>query len=169
MIRLAKKIDIDLIMGIVQIVVKEMNDAGNDQWNEVYPKADDFLKDIENETLYVHENEEGNLLGFICLDDNEPVAYEGAKWTSRKEALIIHRMAVSNEARGLGVARALMKYAETLASEKNIEYIHSDTYSKNIPMNGLFKKMGYTFTGSISMKGKPFEFNCYEKKLNESK
>ncbi|MCH4891080.1 GNAT family N-acetyltransferase [Acidaminobacter sp. JC074] len=167
MIRLAKKGDIQEIMAIVEVIIDEMMEVENYQWDQTYPRKEDFLRDIENETLYVYES--GHIGGFICIDFSRPNEYKDLKWSSNDKAPVIHRMAVSSKFRGQGVAVDLMKHAENLCKDMGLAYIHTDTYSSNKAMNNLLIKMGYRLVGSINMMGKPLLFNCYERKVDYEK
>lgn len=40
-------------MDIIKSTVEEMKTYNNTQWDESYPQAKDFIKDIESEELYV--------------------------------------------------------------------------------------------------------------------
>ena len=164
MIRLASKSDLDEIMDMIKPVVKVMNAQGNDQWSSDYPLKEDFAKDVEQGTLSVFE-EDGKILGIICVDGHEPEEYKGVTWPTTSKCLVVHRMAVSLDARGLGVGKKLLKHAETLASEKQIKYLKTDTYSVNPAMNALFKKLGYEKTGEINFKGRANIFYCYAKQV----
>ncbi len=163
MIRLANQEDIKAIMKIVGLVVADMKREGNHQWNEAYPVSDDFLKDVRLKNLYVKENTGGKVTGFICIDQIEPKAYEELMWSSNHSFLVIHRLAVSSDHRGQGIAREMIAYAENMARKGHIDYIRTDTYSKNKGMNALFSKLNYHFVGEINMLEKPCPFRCYEK------
>ena len=79
--------------------------------------------------------------------------------------MIVHRMAVKPSYRRNGIGTELMKFVEELALKNNIKYLKTDTYSLNLKMNNLFKKIGYEFVGEIKFLGKSEPFYCYEKIL----
>lgn len=166
MIRKAKRQDIDQIMSIIQAIIKEMNAVENYQWDENYPQKEVFLRDIEYGNLYVDGDDISQIRGFICIDYKQPIEYANMSWTSDEKALVIHRMAVSSNYRGMGVAAKLLTFAEQTAISSKISYIRTDTYSTNRAMNTLFVKLKYEFIGTISMMSKPLKFNCYERKVN---
>lgn len=165
MIREANLNDVDRIMDIVKQIIVEMGESGNTQWDENYPKAEDFKKDVEEGCLYVDEFE-GDLIGFICINETEPEEYKNINWTSDEKALIMHRMGVNPEYRGKGKGKNLIRYAENLAMRNDIMYLKTDTNSKNEKMNGLFKTMGFKFVGEMEFLGKKDLFNCYDLKLD---
>ena len=71
MIRKAEVRDLDRIMEIIKATIEEMKKYGNTQWDENYPQKNDFIGDVESESLYVSE-ENGELYGFICANFVEP-------------------------------------------------------------------------------------------------
>ncbi len=162
MIRKAENEDISKIMNIIKLTIEEMKTYNNTQWSENYPKDVDFLKDIEEGSLYVDVLEE-ELKGIICVNYEEPEEYKALNWTSDKRAMVIHRMAVNPSYRNQGVGSVLMTFAEELAIKNKINYLKTDTYSINVKMNSLFIKFGYKFIGEVRFPGREKVFNCYDK------
>lgn len=164
MIRKASLNDVDSIMDIIKSTVEEMKTYNNTQWDESYPQAKDFIKDIESEELYV-EAEGKEIKGFICINYIEPKEYDDLNWVSNSKAMVIHRMAVNPKFRQQGIATKLIKLAEQLALDNNVVYLKTDTYSINTKMNSLFKKCGFNIVGEMSFLGKEKPFFCYDKLL----
>ena len=164
MIRKASLNDVDSIMDIIKSTVEEMKTYNNTQWDESYPQAKDFIKDIESEELYV-EAEGKEIKGFICINYIEPKEYDDLNWVSNSKAMVIHRMAVNPKFRQQGIATKLIKLAEQLALDNNVVYLKTDTYSINTKMNSLFKKCGFNLVGKMSFLGKEKPFFCYDKLL----
>lgn len=164
MIRKASLNDVDSIMDIIKSTVEEMKTYNNTQWDESYPQAKDFIKDIESEELYV-EAEGKEIKGFICINYIEQKEYDDLNWVSNSKAMVIHRMAVNPKFRQQGIATKLIKLAEQLALDNNIVYLKTDTYSINTKMNSLFKKCGFNLVGEMSFLGKEKPFFCYDKLL----
>lgn len=164
MIRRATMEDVNSIMEIVQGVIVEMHSYNNFQWDENYPLIKDFAGDIKKGDLFVAIREE-KIAGFICINRDQPIEYEGLKWSLSEEALVIHRMAVSPDYRNAGVGFELVMFAEELARKKSIRYLKTDTYSLNINAQGLFQKIAYSFVGEMSFLSKEKPFYCYEKTI----
>lgn len=163
MIRKAKTEDIEAIMRIVKEAIILMNEEGNTQWDETYPLAPDFLKDIEAGTLFVLD--EGEVRGVVCVNRVQPVEYRTVAWSVEKEAIVVHRMAVLAASRGQGIAKRFMKYAEQMAEECGLNYIRTDTNSMNSRMNAMFQKLGYKKAGIVHFRKNPNDFYCYEKQI----
>lgn len=162
---LAQYTDLDQIMEIVKDIVKEMKAEHNDQWDDRYPSRIDFLKDIERKTLYIIK-ESNDIVGFICIDQNQPEPYKYVNWSHEDECFVIHRLAVNPNFRGNGYAKEMFLFAEKFALENGVNYIRTDTYGKNVKMQKLFKSMGYNYTGSFNNRAKPDVYLCFEKEIS---
>lgn len=167
MIRKAVIKDVKDIMEIIKQTILEMRTYNNTQWDENYPHEKDFLNDIEKGDLFVVERE-GKLVGFVCINKVEPVEYGELNWSLDEDAMVVHRMAVNPNYRRSGIGTELMKFADELASENNIRYLKTDTYSINTKMNAMFEKCGYNLIGEMSFLAKEKPFYCYEKILKRS-
>lgn len=162
MMRKATKRDVIKIMEIIAATVEEMKSYNNTQWDENYPQAENFSKDIEAGDLYVDELE-GNIRGFVCVNYIEPSEYDDIEWQSSEKAMIIHRMAVNPNFRNQGIGFSLLKFSEGLALENGVKYLKTDTYSINDKMNSLFRKFGFQLAGEMDFLGKEKPFYCYDK------
>ena len=164
MIRKARTEDLNEIVLSTELIVKEMNNLGNFQWDSSYPKKEDFELDIQNGSLYVKELE-NNIIGFVCIDTNEPVEYKNIEWSKDETSTIIHRLGVLPNMRKKGIATELLFFAEKLSLDKQIYSIKTDTNILNTNMLALFKKQDYKKIGSVSFQGVKEEFLCFEKLL----
>lgn len=176
MIRLASIEDLNEIYNIFNSIKKEMREENNPQWGvsvNNYPNLDEYFidypnrqiieEDIIKQELYLYE-EEGIIKGVIsiCKDNGE---YEGIVETSDKESIIIHRLAIPENYRKLGLAQKLISYAENKAKEENITIIKADTEVSNAKMNQLFIKMGFKVMGDFAYDDYPGEYIYYEKEI----
>lgn len=168
MIIKAKSNDIQGIMEIIKETVKEMKSYNNTQWDENYPKEQDFDEDIKSGDLYIEKQDE-IITGFICVNYIEPEEYKDLKWSKNEKCMVVHRMAVNPNFRKKGVGSRLMNFAEDLAIKSGVNYLKTDTYSINTKMNSLFRKFNYNFIGDMSFLGKEEPFYCYEKVLGSDK
>ena len=156
--------DLKDIMSIIRKTIREMHSYHNDQWDESYPQEKDFMKDIQEGDLYVLERNE-RPVAFICVNKIEPAEYNGLHWSSKKDVMVIHRMAVNPEYRRQGIGSELMNFAEELALKQDIGYLKTDTNSINEKMKALFIKCGYGYIGEMSFLGKETPFYCYDKQI----
>lgn len=164
MIRLAALEDLPSIMAIVRDTVGVMIEEGSTQWDENYPTPAHFTSDIAAGSLSVYERE-GEVVGFVCLNTEEPASYKDLSWPVEGPALVLHRIAISVAARRQGVGSSLMEFAEQLARDNGAVALRCDTYSLNPNMNRMFTKRGYIFVGEMHQRGRPLPFNVYVKAL----
>lgn len=162
MIRKATMNDLEAIMEILRKIIVEMHGYNNFQWDENYPQAKDFAADITKGELFVAVRE-NKVIGFICINRNQPVEYKDVAWSSTENALVIHRMGVSPNSRNTGIGIELIGFAEELSIKNGVSYLKTDTYSLNTKAQRLFQKCGYTLVGEMSFLGKEKPFYCYEK------
>ncbi len=163
-IRKAIMNDLGSIMKILEKIIVEMHAYNNFQWDKNYPQVKDFAADIEKGDLFACMRA-GNLVGFICINRDEPKEYTVLNWSLPDPALVIHRMGVSPDYRNAGIGAELVGFADELSRRVGVEYLKTDTYSLNTKAQGLFQKRGYVFVGEMSFLGKEKPFYCYEKFL----
>lgn len=164
MIRKAEMNDLEGIMEILPEIIREMHMSNNYQWDANYPLAKDFTADIQRGNLFVSVKD-NRVVGFICINNDEPQEYNELKWSSSEDALVIHRMGVSSDFRKAGIGAELVRFADELSRIRKVKFLKTDTYSLNTKAQGLFQKLGYNFVGKISFMGKEKPFYCYEKVL----
>jgi ribosomal protein S18 acetylase RimI-like enzyme len=163
--RLAVGEDVAGVMGVLRRVVPMMRAAGNLQWDDAYPNAEVFERDIELGQLWVAEID-GAIAGVAALTRNQEPEYAQVGWDIEEPAVVVHRLAVDTAFRGMGVAGALMRKAEDVAMERGIRVLRVDTNTLNEASQRLFPKLGYALVGEIGLEFRPgLRFLCYEKRL----
>lgn len=164
-IRQAEIADIPEIMQLIKKVVPLMRATGNLQWGDDYPNPDVFEADISIGQLWISEIN-NRIVGVSAITTDQDPEYADAGWNINDKAIVTHRLAVDPDCQGMGIARALMEQAEIVAKAKGITNLRVDTNSENIATKALFPKLGYQFSGEISLAKRPgLRFFCYEKLL----
>ncbi|MCC8425375.1 GNAT family N-acetyltransferase [Mucilaginibacter sp. UR6-11] len=165
LIRLANFTDIPQILQLIKEVVPVMNAAGNFQWDNAYPNAAVFERDITLNQLWVADGDDG-IAGVIAITTDQDPEYADVGWDINETAIVVHRIAVSINHQGKGVAARLMQQAEQVANTRGLKKIRIDTNVVNGATNHLFPKLGYVYAGEISLATRPgMRFSCYEKIL----
>ncbi|MDP9080886.1 MAG: GNAT family N-acetyltransferase [Bacteroidota bacterium] len=165
LIRTATLTDIPQIMQLIVEVVPLMNAVGNMQWDNTYPNAGVFEKDIALSQLWVAEIE-GNIAGISAITTDQEQEYAEVGWDLNETAIVTHRLAVSPRYQGRGVAGALMQQAEQVAKDRDIKVLRVDTNTQNQATQKLFPKLGYEYSGEIGLGFRPgMRFLCYEKRV----
>lgn len=168
LIRLATLADIPAILKLIEEVVPLMRAAGNNQWDDTYPNAQVFEKDIANNELWV-ATEAAGIAGVIAITTDQSPEYADAGWDINETTIVVHRLAVSIHHQGKGVAALMMHQAEQVAKNSGLDKVRVDTNVVNKATNNLFPKLGYKYAGEIDLNGKPgMRFSCYEKVLFNS-
>lgn len=146
-IRKATVSDIPSVLDIYASARRFMRETGNpNQWAGVYPALEDVQNDIELSRLYVCTDAE-EILGVFCyfegVDPTYLKIYDG-QWLSDDPYGVIHRIAVSENAHGRGVAAVCFAYAY-----ENSGNIRIDTHRDNLPMQKSLLKNGFVRCGII--------------------
>ena len=164
-IRQAIITDIPNIMQLIAEVVPVMNAAGNLQWDNNYPNAQVFTKDIEAAQLCVAVVD-GDIAGIAAVTTDQEPEYAEVGWNIDELAIVTHRLAVSPQYQGKGLAAALLQQAEIEATKRGIKFLRIDTNTANKATQRLFPKLGYVFAGEIGLAFRPnLRFYCNEKRL----
>ncbi|HEY2581853.1 MAG TPA: GNAT family N-acetyltransferase [Mucilaginibacter sp.] len=169
LIRLAKLNDIPKIIQLIAEVVPAMNASGNFQWDSTYPNKQVFENDIALKQLWVAEAD-GVIAGIAAITTDQEPEYAGVGWDITEQAIVTHRLAVSPQYRGKGIAGALLLQAEQEAINRGINKLRIDTNTNNDATQRLFPKLGYKFAGEIGLSFRPnLKFYCYEKVIELNK
>jgi ribosomal protein S18 acetylase RimI-like enzyme len=168
-VRPAKFEDVEAVMALVRCVVPLMRASGNLQWDDGYPNAGVFERDVERSQLWVAEIVTpigSEIAGVAAITTDQEPEYARVGWDICEPAIVVHRVAVDPAFRGKGVAFALMMQAEAVARSRGIAVLRVDTNSQNEATQKLFPKLGYAFAGEIGLSFRPgLRFLCYEKRL----
>ncbi len=167
LIRSASPADLPQIVGLYDAARAFLKAQGLDQWQDGYPNAASAQKDMAAGTCYVLE-EGGVLLGTACLAfGREPTyetIYQGA-WAADPAVYgFLHRIAVSPEARGQGIAARFFGELERQAAARSVTVLRGDTHRGNRPMQRVMEKAGLAYRGVIYLEDGA-ERLAYEKLL----
>ena len=153
-LRKASAADQEIIWKIIQQAISRRKEEGSNQWQDGYPNLNSIENDIEKNYGYVLESE-NKILGYAAvIFENEP-AYEiiEGNWLSDQEYVVIHRVAVSEEYIGFGLATKIFQEIEKIAISNNTFSIKVDTNFDNIPLLKILDKLNYTYCGEVYFRG----------------
>lgn len=148
-IRKANFDDLHQVLEIYESARRFMSEVGNpDQWGKTNPPRERTEEDIRESLLYVVE-EKGEILAVFYYnfadDPTYKVIYDG-NWLNEEPYGVIHRIAVSDKARGKGVSGLCFDFA--FSDCKNLKI---DTHKDNIPMQRALAKHGFRQCGIIHL------------------
>ena len=148
-IRKANYKDLEEIRLIYQSARKFMSDNGNpNQWGNNNPPLSRTEEDLRENNLYVVEDCKDILAVFFYKYGDDPtykIIYQGS-WLNNSPYGVIHRIAVSDKARGKGIAGICFDFAYNQC--KNLKI---DTHKDNIPMQRALAKHGFKQCGIIHL------------------
>lgn len=149
--RKAAETDINNIMNIIKQAQTYFKEQGINQWQNNYPNVETISNDIANKNSYVLLKDNNIVATAAVSFDGEKTynsIYEG-EWISNNEYAVIHRIAVDNTYKGLGLSSQIIKHVEELCLNKGVHSIKVDTHEENISMQKLLKKNKFQYCGII--------------------
>ena len=138
---------LEQVMKIYDDARAYMRATGNaTQWAGGYPAESLIRADMEKGNLYLCLDEEEIVGVFYFAKENDPTyekIYEGS-WLNDEPYAVIHRVAVSQNSHGKGVASFIFDFCfEKWAN------IKIDTHRDNLPMQRSLEKRGFVRCGII--------------------
>ena len=112
--------DTDYIMNIIKQAQEYFKEEGIDQWQNNYPNYETIKNDINNGESYVLI-ENNNIIATIAVSFKGESTYSkiyNGQWLTNDRYAVIHRVAVDNSYKGLGISSKIIKYVELLCLDK---------------------------------------------------
>jgi GNAT superfamily N-acetyltransferase len=166
-VRPANARDLDPLLALLRACIDEMRAHGIEQWDEVYPARSTLSADIESAAGYVAAPSDGELAGYLVLNDQQNAEYSRVDWSipSGRPA-VVHRLMVHPARQHQGLGRLLMRFAERRAAELGYSVIRLDAFTANPRALRLYEALGYRDAGAVTFrKG---IFRCFEKSLAQN-
>lgn len=150
-LRKSSKSDVESIMKIIHQAQNYFKEHGIDQWQNNYLNEETILNDINNKYSYVLVKEDA-VVGTAAIsfdkENTYDVIYDG-NWISNDEYAVIHRIAVDDKYKGLGLSSVILKNVEEMCANRKIKSIKIDTHEQNLSMQKFLKKSGFEYCGII--------------------
>ena len=150
-LRKSNEKDLREIMKIISQAKAYFKENEINQWQNNYPNIETIISDINKNESYVLVEQE-DIIATSVISFNGEKNYENiynGQWLTNEKFAVIHRIAVSNNHKGKGIAAQILKYVESMCREKGINSIKIDTHEDNISMQKLLKKSGFKYCGII--------------------
>ena len=142
-IRQAQPADLDAAMRIIQGCIAKMESQGIHQWDAVYPDRRRLQSDLDGGTLFVGADASGGVAAVMALDEEQSPAYADIDWQWRDgRVLVVHRLAVSPDCQGRGLAGRMMDFAEQVARQRGCGLIRLDAFVGNAAAQRLYARLG---------------------------
>lgn len=161
--RLGEMDDLDNICRLVTLATDTMERQKIYQWDELYPIREDFIADIQKETLYaVIDN--SALIAIYVLSRECDEEYHKCRWEFDDEtACVIHRLCVLPDVQNRGIGEKILCHIEEQLRNSGFESVRLDVFSENPYAIRLYQKNGFIKRGHVDWRKGLFWF--MEKKL----
>lgn len=149
--RKSTEADIQTIMEIIKQAQAYFKENNIDQWQNNYPNPSTISHDIAHEHSHVlTKNNQVVATAAISFDGEKNYnQIEAGQWLSDGEYAVVHRIAVDNTYKGLGLSSEIIKEVEKLCLQKGVHSIKIDTHQDNKSMQKLLQKNNFTYCGII--------------------
>ncbi len=149
-LRPATEADVDRCWTILQQGKAQMFRNGKKQWTEQYPSRESVVSDLAKGYAYVLEGHDAVVAYGAVVFDGEP-AYEQIeeRWLSNGPYVVLHRLAVADEAKRQGVAAVFFREVMKLALQRGVHSFKVDTNYDNDIMLRLLKNLQFAYCGDV--------------------
>lgn len=150
-VRKAAKNDLDQIMPIIDEAKKFLKEDGNPQWQSGYPNVDAISTDIEQDAAWVLIGDQ-KVAGYTAVTSGPDPNYHqiDGRWNNDLDPYVaIHRVAISNEYRGMHLASYLLSSLISLHYAEGVRNYRVDTFRRNEIVQHLVKDAGFIERGTI--------------------
>lgn len=161
--RKATRHDFPKVYALKQAVIQTPYSGMN--WNDTYPSDKVLKNDIETESMFLLQTEDGQLLGAVSINDTYDIHYQSVNWQTPNPALYMHRLFIAPDHRGQHLGEILIGFVEKEALNRKYRSIRFDSCTSNYPAHRLYSRCGYIRCGQIPLTGKNGLFLTFEKIL----
>lgn len=149
--RKAQLQDVPAIARIFDDAVARMLAEGKQQWNENYPTEVHALADMNRHDGYVLELN-GRVVAYGAVIFTGEPAYNNLRgeWLTAGPYVVVHRMAVSQDAQRQGIAKRFIAAVENIAAQRGVGSFRVDTNFDNERMLRLLESLGFEYCGEIT-------------------
>lgn len=148
---------LDRMCQIADEAKAQLKHMGIDQWQCGYPCRSDWELDIATGRAYLASDDMGHVIGQCAYQNFPEPSYEhiDGSWKSQAPYACIHRVCVSKDSKGRGVAGALFAFLFEKARSDGFSSVRIDTHEDNAPMRRALEKSGFSYCGVIALCGGP--------------
>lgn len=155
-IRRASCFDIDAVMPVISSAQKYLADQEIDQWQDDFPNRDVIMHDIVSAEAYVLTDGKDIAGYFVLYAPPEPVyeALENGSWLYKGDNYsAMHRVAISENYRGQGLAHIIYNKCEERSVELGYDSLRVDTHPDNKIMRHMAESHGFMECGIVFYPG----------------
>lgn len=143
--RLARKEDVPQIVTIIEEAKEVLKKSGSPQWQEGSPNESMVYDDIDHHYGYVlvYYNQ---VVGYLAMKNQEDEDYKIlSNWQQTSDYVVIHRVAISSNYQGCGLANYFFSNILSIALSKGYSAVRIDTHRVNLTMQALLEKFDFVY------------------------
>ncbi len=154
--RQATQNDQTQIWEILEKAILRRKNDGSNQWQDGYPNPTVIANDLNKKAGYVLTSNE-TIVGYCAVLINDEPEYKNivGNWVTNSDFIVFHRLAVSEDHLGKGLAKVIINHIHEIALSKNITSVKADTNFDNLAMLKIFESLGYVYCGQVYFRGSP--------------
>ena len=161
--------DCGQVIALYQQAQSYFKEAGIDQWQNGYPNHETLAEDMASAESYVLVDESTDTVLGTCFisfagEPDYDVIYEG-NWQKQEPYGVVHRVAVTSERKGQGLAGHMISCAAQMCRERGIDSMRMDTHRDNLSMQRMLIKNGFVYRGIIYLGRDGAERVAFEKEV----
>ena len=147
----AQTADIDIALSLIRQGQQHLKAQGIDQWQNGYPDRTRLEQDIQEQAGYL-VMDDSEVLGYLCIILTGEPAYDRIEghWLTEGRYAVVHRIVLSDHARGHGLSAAVFSLIDNFCKKQNIPALRIDTHADNRKMQHVLSKCGFTFCGIVT-------------------
>ena len=156
-LRRAKLADLDTIMEIIEEARNSLKNDGNPQWQDGHPDRAMIAHDISQEIswgLVVNDQVAGTAALQLAPEPSYQNIHNGQWSHPQSPYATIHRVALSSNYRGQGLAKFLFSNLITGGQLQGRTNFRLDTHEKNKQMQKLAHDFGFIRCGEVTVNDK---------------
>ena len=143
--------DAKRIWQIILQAKEQMRRLNSVQWGADYPTPEIIHNDIAKEYGYVLRNDDQQIVayGAVVFDGEPAYATIEGEWLDSQPYVVVHRLAVADEAKRQGLAVIFMHETAKLSLQRGIYSFRVDTNYDNLYMQKAIEKSGFVYCGQV--------------------
>jgi protein-tyrosine phosphatase len=156
---LATPADADIVLDILQEAARWLLSRDIDQWRPDQFEREPLLAAIARGEIYLARRD-GEAFGTLRL-----------QWTDERvwgcdtgDAGYVHGLAIRRSAAGIGLGRAVLRWAEQKVAAAGRAYLRLDCMTANLALRSYYERAGFTCRGDLH--GKTWSASRYEKRAH---
>lgn len=132
-------------------------------WGNGYPGEQEFDYDLGRDSLFCMENEKGEIIGTITVDEDAQVEALSCWSKNLQPSAELSRLGVRTDMQNQGIARLLLQHGMEELKKQGKKSVHFLVCKTNRKALRSYNKLNFDVVGESDLFGE--DWWCYEKAL----